>query len=213
MEKNVNRLLPTKLAWQTYFPSILRPCALEKIVMRKKRTNGSVWRHKKKNNQSKNVEHKKREKSCIRSSSGNNNSSKQKAKWKCEYIEMRSTILFYIVWHTSHDFSVLLALLRRRKQIYGSTNAHKDNCMAYMLCYGMYIQEYRYIECISFGENVVFGLKCTRHLRDSLLLQVPLKQLVVVFMLRNIATMESAKSEREGQWHKSLRMNWTTERK
>lgn len=33
------------------------------------------------------------------------------AKWKCEYIEMRSTILFYIVWHTSHDFSAWLLYL------------------------------------------------------------------------------------------------------
>lgn len=77
--------------------------------------------------------------------------------------------------------------------------------MAYMVCYG--IQEYRYIECISFGENVVFGLKCTRHLRDSLLFQVPLKQLVVVFMLRNIANMESVKSERERQRQRGLQMN------
>lgn len=116
--KNVNRLLP---ADKTCLANILSPHIASLCAWRimKKISDGT---EKKKN------ENRARMKRAVEEKKRN---TKQKAKWKCEYIEMRSTILFYIVWHTSHDFSSFrLAFVDVNR--YSSTNVRKDNCMGYI---------------------------------------------------------------------------------
>lgn len=60
-------------------------------------TMNDLWQERKKNNIAKTEPEREKK------------STKKMAKWKCEYIEMRSTILFYIVWHTSHNFFLSLS--------------------------------------------------------------------------------------------------------